>query len=125
MIISSDTVERTWQDVAGMSGAEAEKAMQRVAKDQGYLMAFVLATTESLRPDASELATYLFFVILRMFETECPKKIGMIKPAKIDACYDSNEAMLQRLENVHDKFFDRVARVEASRQPHIFMFLVE
>jgi hypothetical protein len=45
-------------------------------------------------------------------------------PEEIIKCYEYNEGLMERLEGAHDKFLDRVARVQTSRQPHVVNYVV-
>lgn len=118
-------VEETWQEVATFSPRKAEQAMERTAKKQRELIAFLHAYTEDLSREAAELGFYMFFTIYRMFERGSGERIKPVKSGRIERCLDQNEDLLSRLEGAHARFVERVAQVEASRQPHVMRYLVE
>ena len=122
--IHETLVEETWQEVAGFSPRRAEREMNRTAKKQRELIGFIAAYTEDLNREAAELAFYMFFTIYRMFQ-KSSGGMQRITGDQIEHCLDQNEGMLERLEGAHEKFVERVAKVEASRQPFVMRYLVE
>ena len=123
--LSQSLVEETWQEVAAFSPKRAEREMNRTAKKQRELIGFVAAYTEDLGREAAELGFYMFFTIYRMFQKGAGGGIRGIGGEQIERWLDQNENMLERLEGAHEKFVERVARVEASRQPYVMRYLVE
>ncbi len=123
--ISEFLVEETWQEVAAFSPRQAEREMNRTAGKQRELIGFIAAYTEDLSREAAELAFYLFFTIFRMFQKGSGGAVRGVTGDQIEHCLDQNENMLERLEGAHEKFVERVARVEASRQPFVMKYLVE
>lgn len=123
--ISESRVEETWQEFASFSPQRAEQEMDRTAKRQRELIGFIAAYTEDLNREAAELAFYMFFTIYRMFQTSSSGTVQVISGDQIEHCLDQNEGMLERLDGAHEKFVERVAKVEASRQPFVMRYLVE
>ncbi len=123
--VSEALVEETWQEVARFTPQRAEKEMNRTAGKQRHLLGFVAAYTEDLSREASELAFYMFFTICRMFEKSSPRTIRSIGGGEIEHSLDQNEKLLGRLEGAHERFVERVAEVESSRQPWVMKYLVE
>ena len=52
-------------------------------------------------------------------------KIKKVSSEEIIECYEHNEGIMERLEGAHDKFLDRVASVQTSRQPHVVNYVVD
>ncbi len=123
--IPEDLVERTWQEVATFSPLTAEREMNRTAGRQKQLIAFIAGYTQDLRQPAAELAFYMFFTIYRMFLKSAGGRIRKIRGREIETCLDQNESLLERLDGAHEKFVERVAKVESSRQPWVMKYLVE
>ncbi len=123
--ISESLVEETWQEVARFSPRRAQREMTRTAEKQKHLLGFVAAYTEDLNQEASELAFYMFFTIYRMFQKGSPRAVGGIGGDEIEHSLDQNENLLARLEGAHERFIERVAQVESSRQPWVMKYLVE
>ena len=123
--IPDHLVEETWQEVAAFPPRRAEREMERVAKKQRELLGFIAAYTEELSQEAAELAFYMFFTMHRMFEKSTDGNIKSVRGDEIEGCLDQNESLLERLEGAHEKFIERVAKVESSHQPFVMKYLVE
>ena len=108
-----------------MGIADMQRTMQQIGRDQAALMIFVLASTEDLGEDASEMGILLFFVILRAFQKTSPKKIRMIKPARIEAALAANEKLLANCEHADDRFVELAAGIGTRRQPYLFRVVTE
>jgi hypothetical protein len=122
--ISEKLVEKTWREVAGFSPSQATKEMQKMAKSQPDLLAFLMALTADLEPEVGELAVYIAFVVYRIFEGS-RKKIKKITAREINACYEYNEDLIGRLEGAHEKFLERIARLQVSKQPYVIKYVVD
>ena len=123
--ISQELVETIWKEVSDFSSGRVEKEFERAAQLQPDLLTFVLVFTEELSQDAQGLATYLFFVIHRIFEQGTKRKIRGVRASQVERQLEQNEKMLARLEHAHPRFFERMGLTEASRQPHVVQYLVE
>ncbi len=123
--ISQELVETIWKEVSDFSSGRTEKEFERAAQRQPDLLTFVSVFTEELSPEAHGLATYLFFVIQRIFEQGTKRRIRRVGGPQIERQLEQNEKMLARLEHAHPRFFERVALTEASKQPHVVQYLVE
>jgi hypothetical protein len=122
--ISEAIVEKTWQEVAGFSPYRAKKELMKIDNSQPELLAFVTESTQEMDREARELAIYMFVVVHRMFK-ESHGKIRRISSEEIIKCYEHNESLLERLEGAHDKFLDRVANVQTSRQPYVVKYVAD
>ena len=117
-------VEKTWQEVASFSPSQAGKEMEKMGKNQPELLAFLMALTEDLDLEVRELAIYIAFVIYRIFKGP-RNKIKKITSKEIIDCYEYNEDLMGRLEGAHEKFLDRIARVQVSKQPYVMQYVVD
>jgi len=122
--ISEKFVEKTWQEVAGYSPNRASIEMQKMGKNQPDLLAFLIALTEDLDPEVRELAIYIAFVDYRIFEGS-QNKIKKVTSKEIMDCYEYNEDLMARLEGAHEKFIDRIARIQISKQPYVMKYVVD
>ncbi len=125
MPISESIVEETWQELAAFSPERAEQEMNRTSGEQRELIGFIAAYTEDLSHEAAELGFCLFYNIYRMFQRGAGSGVRAIRGGQIEHWLDQNENLLQRLEGAHEKFVERIAKVEASRQPFVMRYLVE
>jgi hypothetical protein len=122
--IPEGIVEKTWQEVAGFSPDRAKKEMIKIGNSQPELLAFVTESAKEMGQEVRELAIYMFVVIYRIFQ-EVHRKIKKIPSEEIIKCYEQNEGLLERLEGAHEKFFDRVASVQTSRQPYVVKYVAD
>jgi hypothetical protein len=122
--IPEEIVEKTWQEVAGFSPDRAKKEMMKIGNRQPELLAFVTESSKEMGQEVRELAIYMFLVVCRMFQ-EAQGKINKISYEEIIECYEHNEGLMERLEGAHDKFIDRVASVQTSKQPYVVKYVAD
>ncbi len=123
--VGEQLVEATWKEVAAFSSVRASQEMLRLGKKQPNLLGFVTTYLDELRPDAKELGVYVFFVVYRIFEKAERGKLKRISAKRVSDAYDRNETLMMKLEGIHDRFFERVAEVEVSSQPHVMRYIVD
>ena len=124
-IISEDLVTETYKEVAEFTGEQAYSEMTSVSTIQPNLVAFMLDFTQDLEPDAAELAMYCFFTVFRMFRKSIRKPFEQVSHETIVDCYESNETLIENLENTHERFIERVASVQLLDQPYVMKYIVE
>jgi hypothetical protein len=123
--IPETIVENTWREVASFASRDAWRAMEKVTKRQPALLAYVMASTRECGEDAQELAVYLFFVVLRMFDQLPGHRLKRVSITQVERRAAENEAMLERLGGAHERFLERAAHVQAESQPHVLRYLTE
>ena len=117
-------VEKTWQEAAGFSPNRTKKEMIRIDNSQPELLAFVTESSQEMGQEVRELSIYMFVVVYRMFQ-EAHGKIRKISSVEIIECYEHNESLMERLEGAHEKFLDRIASAQTSRQPYVVSYVVD
>jgi hypothetical protein len=117
-------VEKTWQEVVGFSPDRAKKELMKIGKSQPELLAFVMESSEEMSREVREFAIYMFVVVCRMFQG-AHGKIKKIPSEEIIDCYEHNEGLMERLEGVHEKFLDRIAGLQTSKQPYVEKYVVD
>jgi hypothetical protein len=122
--ISEWVVEKNWKECAGFSSAKANKEMMKIGNSQPDLLAFVVESSKEMGREVSELAIYLFLVVYRMFQ-ESHRKIKKISSEEIVGCYQTNEGLMEKLAGTHEKFLDRSANLQTSKQPHVVNYVVD
>jgi hypothetical protein len=122
--IPETIVERTWQEVAGFSPDKAKRELVKIDNSQPELLAFVMESCQEMGREVRELAIYMFVVVYRMFQ-QAHGRIKKISSEEIIECYKHNEGLLERLEGSHEKFFDRVASVQTSKQPYVVKYVAD
>jgi hypothetical protein len=122
--IPEEIVEKTWQEVAGFSPDKAKKEMLKVGNSQPELLAFVMESSKEMGQEVSELAIYIFLVVYRMFQ-EAHRKIKKVSSEEIVECYQNNERLMERLDGAHERFLDRIASLQASKQPFVLKYVAD
>ena len=74
--------------------------------------------------EVRELAICMFVVVSRMFQG-VHGKIKKISSEEIIKRYEHNEALMEKLEGVHERFLDRVVNVQISRQPYVVKYVAD
>jgi len=123
--IPEELVEEIWQETAGFSPDQINKRIKKLSKSQPNLLAFIIEFSQDLDRQVKELAMYMFFVVFRMFKKSSHKIIKRISPEKIIEYYEKNENFIQSLEGVHEKFFERITRLQLSEQPYVLKYVTE
>ncbi len=123
--LSEELVEGTWEEVALFSPVHGRKEMRKLGKNQPDLLSFMMEFSEDLDQAVKELALYMFFVVYRIFEKGYGKRIKRVTAEEIMACYEDNEKLMEGLEVAHDRFFERIARVQVSSQPFVIKYVVD
>ncbi|MGZ3745008.1 MAG: hypothetical protein ACXVBQ_14180 [Pseudobdellovibrionaceae bacterium] len=98
--------------------------MMKIGNTQPDLLAFVMKSSEEMGQQVRELAIYMFLVVYRMFQ-KTQGKIKKISSEEIIECYEHNEGLVERLEGADEKFLDRIANVQTSKQPHVVNYVVD
>jgi len=122
--LSEKLVEKTWQEVAGFSPQQASKEMQKMGKNEPELLAFLMAMTEDMEPEVKELAIYIAFVVYRIFESS-RSRTKKLTSGEIIASFESNEVLMGSLEDTHEKFIDRIAGMQSSKQPYVIEYVLD
>jgi len=122
--IPEETVEKTWQEVAGFSPNRAKKEIVKVGDTQPDLLAFVTESSQEMVQEARELAIYMFLVVYRMFQ-KAHGKIKKISSEEIIECYKHNESLMEGLEGTHERFLDRIASLQTSKQPYVVRYVAD
>jgi hypothetical protein len=123
--ITEKLVEETWQETARFNPKQISKEMKKVGMTQPDLLAFIMEFSQELNQELKELAVYMFLNVYRMFQKSFPKRIKKISAKEIIDCYEHNEKFIASLEGAHDKFYDRIARVEFYEQPYVMKYVVD
>jgi hypothetical protein len=74
--------------------------------------------------EVRELAAYMFVVLYRMFQEACGK-IKKISSEEIIEFYEHNEGLMGRLEGTDERFLNRIAGLQSSKQPHVVKYVAD
>jgi hypothetical protein len=123
-LLSEGFVDKTWKQVAELTPDRTNKEMLAMGKNQPDLLAFLMAYMDDLQQEVKELAIYIAFVVYKMF-LDSSGKIPRISSKEIMARYNENTRFMESLEGAHEKFIDRVASVQVSKQPYVMKYVLE
>jgi hypothetical protein len=124
-IISEDLMTETAREVSRFGDDRAYAAMTSLGNIQPDLVAFMVEFTQDLDPEVSALALYWFFNVYRVFQKALRKPLKRVSHEIIVECYEYNEALIESLEDTHDRFVERIASVQLSDQPYVMKYVVE
>ena len=98
--------------------------MMKIGNTQPELLAFVMESSKEMGQEVRELAIYMFLVVYRMFQ-KAHGKIKKISSEEVIEWYEHNEGLMERLEGADEKFLDRVATAQTSKQPYVVKYVVD
>ena len=125
-LISKKIVDETWPEVDQYNMSKMMKEIKRFGEAQPHIMPFIMTFCQDLDQDAKELALYLTYVLFRMVEKGCGKKLPQISPEKVIESYDANEKLFESMEGVDDRLMQRWIRHAGElKQPHLIQYVVE
>jgi hypothetical protein len=52
-------------------------------------------------------------------------KMKKILSEEVIECYKHNESLMKRLEGAHDKFLNRIASLQTSKQPYVMNYVAD
>lgn len=123
--ISEAMVEETWMEVSTLSPSAAQSQVRLVCENQPQLLQFIMELTEDMSEDAHELAFYIFFVVVKMFERAYGAKVGQVGTEKIIESFEANQELIERMAQVHEKFVERLYEPSLWDQPYVLRYVVE
>jgi hypothetical protein len=98
--------------------------MLAMGKNQPDLLAFLMAYTDDLQQEVKELAIYIAFVVYKIF-LDSSGKIPRILSREIMTSYNENTRFMESLEGTNEKFIDRIANVQVSKQQYVLKYVLE
>lgn len=125
--IPVEIVERTWQRMAALSPRHAPKLIQRMAKEQPTVLAYLMATDDDiLNPDERQLLLYLGVVVWQMM-SQGSKPLPTITEKILDDVETRNIKMAEYLQNETESDFVEVTTtiINSYRQPEVLRYVVE
>lgn len=125
--IRAEVVEATWQRMAGLSPRGVERLVQRMAKEQPVVLAYLLAVDHDLlNQDERELLVYLGVVVWQTM-SQSSKPLPRVTEKMLDQAEVRNLAVLQYPQGQDESSFVAVARglAEGHGQPHVMKYIIE
>ena len=124
-IIPEAVVEDAWREIGGLSDEQALGHMNRVSRTQPALLTFVMTFSEDLSSSAAELATYMFLVVVHMFDVQFGKRLQNVGPKRIEAIHEHSLATAERLKNADERLLEQAANLENEKQPWVWRYVTQ
>jgi hypothetical protein len=124
-IVPEEVVEAGLREIGGFSDHQARLHIQRLARSQPALLAFVTTFSEDLSGDAAELAIYMFGAIVQMFEMHFGKRLQNVGPKRIESIHEENMKVLDRLIGADERWLERAAVAQSEKQPWVWKHVAE
>ncbi len=125
--ISEQIVERTWKEMSSMSPLNYPKLINKMAKEQPVILAYLMAVGDELFNEVErELILYLGVVVWRIM-SRGNEPLPNVTEKILDEVEDKNIKMLEYLEGESETdFFATVATIiENYNQPEVLRYVVE
>lgn len=123
--ISEAMVEETWMEMVRLPPEEAQDQVQGVWKRQPELMQFLMELTEELSQGASELAFYLFFVVVRTFEKAYGEGVQEVMAEEILESFEANQDFMEKLARINEPFLEKLMEPAFLDQPYVLKYVVD
>jgi len=124
-IVPDEIIDAAVTEINEFSDNEGKRFMDGLSRRQPALLAFVTASSEDLTPDASELAIFIFVVIVRTFEMHFGKRLQNVGMKRIESIYEENEKMMEQLVGAQHGALESFAGVQIQKQPWVWKYVVE
>ncbi|KPJ68362.1 MAG: hypothetical protein AMJ45_02575 [Syntrophobacter sp. DG_60] len=125
--ISSDTVEKTWKKIGGMSPQEVPKLINRMSKQRPLILAYLMAAGDDiLNQDERELLLYLGVVVWQIM-SQGATPLPEITEKTLDEVEESNMKVLKYLEGESETAFIETVEgiIDNYNQPEVLRYVVE
>jgi hypothetical protein len=123
--ISEQIVAQTWMEISSYDTEKIDFEFNKVGERQPDLTSFIIEFTQDQQQTTIELCLCVFFIICRIFEKSSASRIKQITFDEIEIILKKNEALIENLEGVHERFYERIARVQFFNQPFVMKYILE
>jgi hypothetical protein len=123
-LISDETLDSACEEVGNYSDDQARFEMERLSKAQPALLAYVMASTEDLEPEAQEVAIYMFVVIHKAFEKQFADRLQVADINSVEQISDANDQAILELF-ADDERIPEAAAAYVQKQPVLFNYVAE
>ncbi len=123
--ISEAMMEETWMEMGSLEPQEAQGQVQEVWRRQPELMQFLMELTEDISQEASELAFYIFFVVVRVFEKAYGEELHEVMAEQIVESFEANQDLIERLAGLNEPILEKLWETTLLEQPYVLKYVVE
>jgi len=124
-LISEQIVMQTWMEILSYDTEKIDFEFSKLGERQPDLLYFIIELTQDQHQTAIELCLYMFFTICRIFEKSTANQIKQITFDDIETIFKKNESLIENLEGVHERFYERIAKVQFFSQPFVMKYILE
>ncbi|MBA4366471.1 MAG: hypothetical protein C0403_02410 [Desulfobacterium sp.] len=124
-LISEQIVKQTWMEISSYDTEKIDFEFSKFGERQPDLTYFIMEFTQDQQQTTIELCLYMFFTICRIFEKSSANRIKQITFDEIETIFKKNENLIENLEGVHERFYERIARVQFFNQPFVMKYILE
>ncbi|MBD3287210.1 hypothetical protein GF337_00260 [candidate division KSB1 bacterium] len=125
-LITSDIVEKTWQEMSLMPPDEFPKVVDQMIGEQPVILSYLMTACQDLfNQTERQLLIYMGVVIWKiMLQGDVPLKT--VTEKKLDEMEDENFAFWESIDRESDEFIDSVTAIAARcNQPEVLRYVVE
>ncbi|MEO8358469.1 MAG: hypothetical protein ABI672_00440 [Vicinamibacteria bacterium] len=123
--IPTSVVDQAWEDVAAIPLSKIPMEMEKAAREQPDLLAFILGATEGMTAGVGELAGFIYIVIWRAFRRETRGKRKPISGAAIQGKLMANEDALIALDGLDPQSSEAPSVESLTSQPALLQYVFE
>ena len=123
--IGGEAINAAWLEVSKIPAPRIPMEMERAARAQPDLLAFILGSTEGMSAGVSELAGFIYVVIWRVFRAETQRGAPPVTSAAIQKKLEENEGRLGELDGVDPQSLDLTALRRLSAQPMMLRHVID
>lgn len=128
MMISADTVTRTWERIGAMPLEQAPRLVEQMRKEQPVILAYLLAMSEQpeFSADDRETVFYIGMVVWQIMK-QSPRRLRRVSERKLDEVLDANDKQIEKLASGTGADLVRVAKamVESHPEPEVLRYVME
>jgi hypothetical protein len=124
-LISEQIVKQTCMEISSYDKEKIDFEFSKFGERQPDLAYFIIEFTQDQQQTAIELCLYMFFIICRIFEKSSENRIKQITFDEIETIFTKNENQIENLEGVHERFYERIARVQFFNQLFVMKYILE
>jgi hypothetical protein len=127
-MISAETVTRTLERISAMNPAQVQVMVNEMSKEQPFILAYLLATSENEAFDEGETETFIHAgVVIWQLMRQNPNGTRSITERRLKKAEKANEALLEKMAS--DSEGDFISAAEAtvvnSPEPEVLRYITE
>ena len=125
--IPADVVERTWQRIAGQSAKDAQKLVNRMAKEQPVVLAYLMAVDDDIFNQGEREVLLFLGVVVWQIMLQGTRPVPKVTDEILDKAEAGNSKMAEYLQGETEAGFEEATRelIGSYKQPEVLQHVVE